>query len=80
MFKNTLSDRAPVNHCVSQELSQMLNKALVELHCSLHPMDGCGVVARKILIKFDENLAITSQIRGTEGKAANLMYAVSKLR
>ena len=49
MIQNTLSDRAPGNHCVSQELNKMLDKALVELYCNLHPLDGLAAGARKIL-------------------------------
>lgn len=83
-FKNclasTLTDRAAVNHCISKELSEFLGAELVELNCHVHPLDGLASQARKILKKHDEDCNITSALYGCEGKAANLLYSISKLR
>ncbi|KAH9515099.1 hypothetical protein Btru_019228 [Bulinus truncatus] len=52
-IQTTLSDRAPVNNCVSQELGHLLCKQLVKLNCNLHPLDGLATEAKKTLKLFD---------------------------
>ncbi|KAH9509815.1 hypothetical protein Btru_045273 [Bulinus truncatus] len=74
------SDRACVNHCINNCLSELLGKELLELKFNLHPLDGFAREARKLLKKVDELRNISSNIHGTEGCAANLIYRISKLR
>lgn len=76
----TLSDRARVNKCVSQQLEEMLGKKLVQLKCHLHPLDGMATQARKELKALDVEWEIKGNVFGSEGCAANLVNAVSKLR
>ena len=80
LFHSTMSDRAPVNNCVSDKLSQVLQKPLVKLHCSVHPMDGLATGAKETCKCFDARCSTPSEIFGTEGRAANLILAVGKLR
>uniref|UniRef100_A0A2C9LZ33 Uncharacterized protein n=1 Tax=Biomphalaria glabrata TaxID=6526 RepID=A0A2C9LZ33_BIOGL len=80
MFQTTLTDRAPVNNCVSQQLSQFFAKDLIVLHCNLHPLDGLATEAKKVLKRVDLKYAIASNLFGKEGRAANLIHAISKLR
>ncbi|XP_055880365.1 uncharacterized protein LOC106063498 [Biomphalaria glabrata] len=80
MLQTTLTDRAPVNSCVSQQLSQLFAKDLLVLHCNLHPLDGLASEAKKVLRRFDAKYSVNSNTFGKEGKAANLIQAVSKLR
>lgn len=76
----TLSDRAWVNKCVSQQLSDTLGKNLVQLKCHLHPLDGMATQARKELKAFEAEFDINGSCYGSEGRAANLVYAITKLR
>ena len=76
----TLSDRAAVNHCVSAELSLLLNKQLIELNCNVHPLDGLASGTRKALLSRDKDLGIDSTVFGRECRVANFIYTLSKLR
>ncbi|KAI8772845.1 PiggyBac transposable element-derived protein 1 [Biomphalaria glabrata] len=80
MFQATLTDWVPVNNCVSQQLSELFTKDLIVLHCNLHPLDGLATEAKKVLKRIDTKYAIASNTFGNEGRAANLILAVSKLR
>ena len=44
-IKNTLTNRVAVNHCVVQSLNADLDIELLELKCSVHPIDG---IAKKM--------------------------------
>ncbi|XP_065656749.1 uncharacterized protein LOC136082111 [Hydra vulgaris] len=79
-FESTLTDRAKVNHCINQQLSDMFCKPLTELNCNVHPLDGLATEARKILRKLDTSYNVTSQVYGNECHAANMLNAVSKLK
>ncbi|KAH9499160.1 hypothetical protein Btru_004293 [Bulinus truncatus] len=80
IFHTTLTNRAPVNNCVSDKLSQIFCIPLLKLHCCLHPLDGLATEAKKILKRIDQKYELNSQVFGTEGSAAYVVYAVSKLR
>ena len=69
-----------VNHCVTEQISQFLSKKLYELNCNLHPLDGIAVAARKALLAYDKKQDVTSNVYGSECRAANLVQAISKLR
>ncbi|XP_065655755.1 uncharacterized protein LOC136081745 [Hydra vulgaris] len=79
-FHSTLADRVSVNNCVNRELSKFFGKQLLALHCNVHPLEGLATKARTLLHQYDSKMGIKSEIYGTEGRAANLLYAVSKLR
>ena len=75
-----LSDRAAVNNCVSSELSLLMSKELIYLNCNVHPLDGLASCTRKALLSRDKALNINSTVYGKDCRAANFIYAVSKLR
>ncbi|XP_065652716.1 uncharacterized protein LOC136079999 [Hydra vulgaris] len=79
-FESTLTDRAKVNYCINQQLSDMFCKPLTELNCNVHPLDGLATEARKILRKLDTSYNVTSQVYMNECHAANMLNAVSKLK
>ena len=49
-FTASLSDRAAVNHCVTEEISVLLGRELVYLNCNVHPLDGLATATRKDLL------------------------------
>ena len=77
---STIGDRVAVNHCVTEAIAKKLGKKIYELNCNLHPLDGVAVGARKALSKLDKEESIPSSVFGYEGRATNLIHAVSKLR
>ncbi|KAH9514424.1 hypothetical protein Btru_025213 [Bulinus truncatus] len=74
---STLTDRASANHAAISQLNVVLETELLELHCHLHPLDGIASEVRKELTKTN---AVTSKTYGSDCKAANLLYSISKLR
>ena len=79
-IKNTISDRAAVNHCVVQNLEEDMNMELLELKCNVHPLDGITHKCRCILKEVDTHLNIKTSLFGKECKAANIVYNLSKMR
>ena len=77
---STIGDWVPVNHCVNEQLGEFLDKKLYELNCNLHPLDGLAVGCRKSLALEDKEKEIIFVVYGYECRAANLIYAVSKMR
>ncbi|KAK0065935.1 Protein bric-a-brac 2 [Biomphalaria pfeifferi] len=61
-----------------QQLSVLFEKELLELNCHLHPLEGIAHEARKALSWL--NSAIPRAVFGSDCRAANLLYAISKLR
>ncbi|XP_035828213.1 uncharacterized protein LOC118478527 [Aplysia californica] len=75
---STMTDRACVNHATVVLLEEKLQRPLLELHCHLHPLDGISLAVRSSLKAL--NSTISSKLYGTDCRAANLIYAISKLR
>lgn len=83
-ISNTLTDRAPVNHCVVEKLNEAFSSNLTEMNCNLHPLDSLATVARQTLSNIDRMHSVgTSTSTDTyrnEGRAALCIYNISKLR
>ena len=77
---STIGDRVVTNHCVTLEIEEFLCKKLYELNCNLHPLDGLAVGCRKALSVHDKEKDIPSAVYGYDCRAANLIFAVSKMR
>ncbi|XP_059144605.1 uncharacterized protein LOC131931786 [Physella acuta] len=75
---STLTDRASANHAAVLLLNEKLQTNLLELNCHLHPLDGIANEVRKTFQKF--NSLIPSDTFGSDCRAANLLYGISKLR
>ncbi|XP_065662136.1 uncharacterized protein LOC136084869 [Hydra vulgaris] len=75
---STLTDRASVNHAAVVKLNSILEKELLELNCHLHPLDGIASETRKALQKLNDTIPSTTY--GSDCRAANLLYSISKLR
>ena len=76
-IRSTLSDRVNMNHAAIQIVEEKLDTKLLELNCNLHPLDAISKTCREALSSISN---ITSRTFGKDCKAANLVYAVSKLR
>ncbi|XP_050395021.1 uncharacterized protein LOC126812596 [Patella vulgata] len=79
-LKNTITDPVAVNHCVVEQLIKDFDIAILELNCTLHPVDGIASRARSVLKECDAKFKIVSSTFGQACKAANLIYGVSKMR
>ena len=77
-IKSTLTDRVAANHTAITILDQKLEKCLLELHCNVHPLDSISSVCRATLKKVSSN--IKSKTFGADCPAANLIFAIAKLR
>ncbi|GFN85358.1 hypothetical protein PoB_001186400 [Plakobranchus ocellatus] len=73
-----VTDRAPVNSRVVQNLQEGINSDIIELHCNVHPLDGFAKKCKSALILFDTEEKY--YCFGKEGRVANLILAVSKMR
>ena len=76
----TLTDRAPVNACVTRQLCEELQSQLLQLNCNVHPLDSVSRSAQANLLKLDTRQGIKGLCFGSSGSAANLINAISVLR
>ncbi|GFO36330.1 hypothetical protein PoB_006283500 [Plakobranchus ocellatus] len=74
----TVTDRAPVNSRVVRNLQEGINSDIIELHCNVHPLDAFAKKCKSALIRFDTEKKYCCF--GKEGRVANLILAVSKMR
>ena len=79
-LSSTISDRCSVNHCVIEILKTDLDLDLLELNCNVHPLDGLAHKSRQVLKKVDANLEVNSELFGNDCRAANVIFALSKMR
>lgn len=77
-ISNSLADRAAVCKSLHRKLEIEWNRELLELHCNLHPLEGLARAAKTALKAYDGQISSTTF--GNDGRAANLIYAISKLR
>ncbi len=76
--RSTMTDRVNTNHAAVALLEDKLEKNLLELHCNVHPLDSISKVCRAALTPF--NATVPSGVFGRDCRAANLIFAISKLR
>ena len=79
-FKNTLTDRVAVNHCVVQHLQSQMDVELLELNCNVHPLDGIAKKCTSILKNYDAEMVIKSDTFGRDCCVVNLIYGITKMR
>lgn len=75
---SSMSDRVAVNHCVAEQLKNLLavNQNFLEVNCNIHPLDSLSSSARTVL----KETGIKSSTWGRDCAAANLLQGLSKLR
>ena len=76
-IKNTLTDRATVNHATIARIENTWGKSLNELNCHLHPLDTIASSSRSTL-KAAENQK--GKLFGTDCIAGNIVLAMNKFR
>ena len=86
-ISSTVTDRAPVNHCVVQ-LQDIFNVPILELNCNVHPLDALATPAHKycrhstrnqiLRVQFFESVAVLPMSLGPFQNCAKLRY-LSKL-
>ena len=72
----TITDKVAVNHCVLEELKEMINPTIMELNCNVHPLDSLASKARATLKESD----VRGKVYGRESPAVNVITALSKIR
>jgi len=77
---STLSDRAPVNHCVHKELTKYVGHELVDLNCNVHPLDSLSVEFRKVAKQIESQHGIVSKLNGSDSVLLKLITNITKLR
>ena len=78
-IKNTLTDRATVNHATDKHLENTWNKDLHELNCHLHPLDSIASSARTTL-KGLQPSDMKGPVYGNDCTAVNIVLGFNKLR
>ena len=76
---NTLSDRAVVNHCVTQNLQDNFGP-LIELKCNLHPLDSLASKAKTVMKEFENNAQVNGLCFGKDAAVVNLIHGISKMK
>ena len=79
-LSSSITDRCSVNYCVIEMLKTDLDVDLLELKCNVHPLDGLAHKSTQVLKKVDANLEVKSELFGSDCKAANVSYSLSKMR
>ena len=73
----TLTDRAKVNDCTVKKLEMEMG-TLIRLHCNVHPLDSMALKSRQYLKSCHSEEG--TKCFGSDGAAANLVYAITKMR
>ena len=79
-ISNTMSDRVNTNKKLHRLLQEQIGRDLLQLHCNLHPLDAMASQAREACKRYDATYETSSDVFGTNGRAANLLYGISKMR
>ena len=73
----TLTERTKVNDCSVKKLEMEMG-ALIRLHCKVHPLDSMALKSRQYLKSCHSEDG--TKCFGSDGAAANLVYAIAKVR
>ena len=76
-IKNTMSDRAPVNHSTIQKVCETWGKNLNKINCNLHPLETIATSCRSVLKSSEKE---SSSLFGCDCMAGNIVLAMNKLR
>jgi len=72
---STLTDRVAANHATVVLLEGHLGRALLELNCQIHPLDGLANAARSL----ETQMGLTTKAFGSDCQVAIVLQLISKL-
>ncbi|XP_050405543.2 uncharacterized protein LOC126821183 isoform X1 [Patella vulgata] len=79
-LKNTMSDCVNVNAAAVRELERDLDIKLLSLNCNVHPLESVARKCWELLKTYDTDNSVESNTFGSDCRAANLLYGISKMR
>jgi len=77
---STMSDRAAVNRCVSQELKKFLGHDVLELNCNIHPLDSLAIEFRKVIKVVEDECGVCSELYGKDSVMLRAIMCISKMK